>query len=100
MIVLAIDPGQTESAWLYYNGTQAIYDFGKEPNETLLPAVESLSGRHLVIEMVESMGMPVGREVFETVYWIGRFAQAAQPVEHTLITRGAVKLNLCGSKRA
>ena len=44
--------------------------------------------------------MPVGREVFETVYWIGRFAQAAQPVEHTLVSRGAVKMHLCGSKRA
>jgi hypothetical protein len=56
----------------------------------------------LVIEQVAGMGMPVGAEVFETVFWAGRFAQAW--AEHggdwTRLPRRAVKLALCGSVRA
>jgi len=51
--------------------------------------------------MVASYGMPVGREVFETVRWIGRFQQAwHKPEEVRLIYRRDVKLHLCGSMRA
>jgi len=30
----------------------------------------------LVIEMPEARGMPVGKDVFETIYWVGRFCEA------------------------
>ena len=55
----------------------------------------------LAIEMVASYGMPVGREVFETCVWIGRFKQAwPRPEEVRLVYRRDVKLFLCGSARA
>jgi len=46
--------------------------------------------------------MPVGREVFETVLWIGRFVEAANQAgrEAELIYRKDVKLHLCQSTRA
>ena len=44
--------------------------------------------------------MPVGAEVFETVYWSGRFAEA-YGVEHVeRITRVDVKMHLCHTSRA
>jgi hypothetical protein len=53
------------------------------------------------IEMVASYGMPVGREVFETVRWIGRFQQAwRDPETVRFVYRKDVKLHLCGSARA
>src|SRR5678809_428964 len=51
------------------------------------------------IEMIASYGMAVGREVFETCLWIGRFVQAARG-EHTLVYRRDVKMHLCGNNAA
>lgn len=104
MKILAIDPGCTESAWIAYDGN--VLEFGKEPNSQLLQRVRIPQRHlnHLAIEMVASYGMPVGKEVFETVLWIGRFIEAwgGQPHggQHTLIYRKDVKMHLCGSMKA
>jgi hypothetical protein len=42
--------------------------------------------------------MAVGREVFETCVWIGRFVERLGIV--TLVYRKDVKLTICGSPRA
>jgi hypothetical protein len=50
-------------------------------------------------EMIASYGMAVGKEVFETCVWIGRFVEIAyEPVQ--LVYRRDVKLHLCHSPRA
>jgi hypothetical protein len=56
----------------------------------------------VVCERVECYGMPVGREVFETCFWTGRFWEATQrlDVEFHLVPRREVKLHLCGQARA
>ena len=55
----------------------------------------------LAIEMVASYGMPVGKEVFETVRWTGRFQQAFwKPENVNLVYRKDVKMHLCHSMRA
>ena len=54
----------------------------------------------VVIEKVESYGMAVGAEVFGTVLWSGRFAEAAHRVPVVLLPRRAVKLALCADSRA
>jgi hypothetical protein len=48
----------------------------------------------------ESYGMAVGAEVFDTVLWAGRFAEAARRVPVVMLPRRAVKLALCGDSRA
>lgn len=101
--LLAIDPGTTESAWLVLRGgvPQA---FGKLPNDELLAmlrrAVAHLTLDRAVIEQVASYGMPVGREVFETVRWAGRFEEALHPVPVALVPRLEVRLALCHSTKA
>jgi len=57
------------------------------------------SGAEVAIEMIASYGMPVGREVFETCVWIGRFVEMAGG-SWAPVYRREVKLALCGSPRA
>jgi hypothetical protein len=99
MRVLAIDPGNVKSAWLVWDG-ERIHERDIVENSLLLRALAHGRGAdHLAIEMVESFGMAVGKEVFETVYWIGRFVQAWRG-PYTRVYRKEVKLHLCGNCRA
>lgn len=98
--LLAIDPGNIDSAWLILRDG-VIHDFGKQPNDAVLSMCEDPPEQveHLAIEMVQSFGMPVGAEVFATIFWTGRFVQAF-PKPHTLLYRKEVTLNICHSARA
>ena len=56
-------------------------------------------GDPIAIEWVESFGMRVGSEVFETVYNIGRIAETVDGHVHR-VTRKQVKIALVGHSRA
>lgn len=105
MNVLAIDPGTEQSAWVLYDGARVVgHDI--EANRTLMMRLRDrwfTDVAAVVLEQVESYGMAVGREVFETVFWTGRFYQAATAygagIAH-LRPRRTVKLHLCESAKA
>jgi len=100
-VVLAIDPGPVESAFVRMIEGR-IHDHGKLPNADLLRKLDSAAyvGDAVAIEMIASYGMPVGAEVFETCVWIGRFMQACGNTPIKRITRIAVKNHLCHSSKA
>ncbi len=103
--IYAIDPGTEQSALIAFNSeSQQVLHRRILPNTEVLGFLESEFDGHkalnpLVIEMVACYGMAVGKEVFETVYWIGRFAQAWGDNHHRLY-RQDIKLHLCNSVRA
>lgn len=98
--ILAIDPGSAQSAWLRFDGERP-QGFGITVNDVLVRALRSGGLPDVVvIEKVESYGMAVGAEVFDTVLWAGRFAEAAHRVPVVMLPRRAVKLALCGDSRA
>jgi hypothetical protein len=102
MRILAIDPGNIESAFVIWDGN-IIFRIGKLKNEDLLIMFNSCVYDNCVIEMIDSYGMPVGQEVFDTCVWIGRFYEFLTPrIDNkiSLIKRGEVKLHLCESRRA
>ena len=115
-MIIAIDPGPTESAFVLFDGDKHAMSkrtwkdeaFSKRPNAYVLDMVRvraKYGDPHdvLVIEMIASYGMPVGREVFDTCVWSGRFAEAwhfETLRDAVTITRPAVKLQICGSMRA
>jgi hypothetical protein len=98
--LLAIDPGNTESAYVILDGSRLI-EFAKVENDVLLARLPFFrdAANELAIEMIASYGMAVGREVFETCVWIGRFIQAWDR-PFTRVYRKDVKLHLCGQPRA
>lgn len=102
MVILAIDPGSEESAYIYLNPvSMEIEAFGKTKNENLVKEIYVAQADQLVIEQIKSYGMPVGDTVFETVFWSGRFAEAwglKGPL--FMIPRATVKSHICGSAKA
>ena len=98
MTILAIDPGPIESALVWFDGTNVLR-MEILPNESVLGELVATDADHLAIERVESFGMAVGVEVFETVFYTGRFCEAFAG-NFTRINRREIKLHLCGSSRA
>ena len=100
--ILAFDPGLEQTAWLRLDvATSKPVHFGLALNTELVDRIADINkdGVLLAIERIECFGMPVGREVFETAMWIGRFIQAWNG-QRTLVSRTKVKLHLCRSARA
>lgn len=100
MNMLAIDPGTAESGYVIYDG-KGVCEAGVLPNEDMLIRVRQWPANRLALEMIASYGMAVGREVFETCVWIGRFQQAwRDPTAVEFIYRRDVKQHLCGTSKA
>ncbi len=106
-LIMAIDPGNKESAFVLMDDiTLRPIRSAKVPNGDVLAQIKAfrkaITKPVVVIENVASYGMAVGRDVFETCVWIGRFCQMAilcgLVVEY--IYRRDVKLNLCMNSRA
>lgn len=113
MNLLAIDPGNEKSAYVIYDTCltdlqdirekKNIREFGIFRNEDLLCMVRSLPSDHLAIEMIACYGMAVGKTVFETCLWIGRFIEAYTSYNNkpfTKVYRMEVKMHLCNHPRA
>lgn len=101
MSILAIDPGTTQSGWVLLSGGGAVIGCGVDANDRVLLLVRETHADRLAIEMIASYGMAVGREVFATCVWVGRFQQAwRDPDAVRLVFRQQVKLHLCQSPRA
>lgn len=112
MRILAIDPGYEKSAMMVYDTAERrpLWFDIQQNVDAIITAMLSYSWydktpiERLAVEMVASYGMAVGKEVFETVYWIGRFCQAWS-AHHGMgtvarIYRKDVKMHLCHSMRA
>ena len=104
MSILAIDPGNTESAYALIDQDCRPRYFEKMPNEDLLVALRGNAlglADHVTIEMVASYGMAVGVDVFQTCVWIGRFYETVTRragrygPPPTLVDRRPIKLHHC-----
>lgn len=104
--ILAIDPGSEQSAWVLYDASLARpIRFAKVPNADVvgwlrweLPDDAELHPDVLVIEWMTPRGMPTSAQEFETLWWAGRFAEAARPIPVERLARDDVKYQLCGRR--
>ena len=106
MKILAIDPGNIESGYAIIEMPDfKLIEFGKVKNEELLADIEDrfvydTTIDAVAIEMVASYGMAVGKSVFDTCVWIGRFVQALANDGVDYVYRKDEKMCLCGSMKA
>lgn len=103
MKVLAIDPGNIESAYcLMDSETLRPEQFDKVHNEVLRDRLPWFGAGCVVIERIASYGMAVGRDVFETCEWVGQYTATARMANVAVdyIYRKDEKLHICGDPRA
>lgn len=101
--ILAIDPGSSESAWLFLDDEHP-GPFGIYANDELLGCLRKpadgfatfKSGLDLVvIETIEPRyGLQMGWETLDTARWIGRFQEAVSPLEVVLLKRSEILRHL------
>lgn len=99
--IMAIDPANEQSAYVIWDG-ETVIEKGIVPNEQLSVIIFTNDYDKLAIEMVASYGMPVGRTVFETCVWIGRFYELSPLKANniSLVYRKDVKMHHCVNMRA
>lgn len=101
MTVVAIDPGYKQSAVVVYDG-QRIISHAIESNDAVRfwLAEAKPQADVLVLEEMQlfSSNYGVGREIFDSVFWSGRFAEAWFPRRFDRILRSKVRGHLQASK--
>lgn len=104
MMIFAIDPGDVQTAYCMIDDKYKIHAAGKVDNDELLSILRKNAKQidHVVVEMIASYGMAVGRNVFETCVMIGRIEQVANScrIEHSRVYRQDEKLCICHDSRA
>lgn len=101
MVVIAIDPGYRESARVVYDG-RAILQHAFEDNDRMLAWLDSAkqSDAVLVVEEMQlfTSSYGIGKEVMDSIWWGGRFAQIWQPQRAERLLRATVRGHLQCSK--
>ena len=99
--ILAIDPGTTESGVAIVQMPEfRLLWFAKLKNEDVCKVAKRYYFDEVAIEMVACYGMPVGKDVFETCIWIGRFIEQLEGHKISFVFRKEEKMHLCGSLKA
>lgn len=102
-MILALDPGPTKTAYVLISDSWRVQQASAEEDNNRV--LNYLIPRHIgavVCESMQSYGMAVGIETFDTCFWIGRFWERATLCGHPfeLVRRSDVKAHLCRSSRA
>lgn len=103
MIVAAIDPGYLQSAFIVFDGLHVVAH-RTEANDQILERLEEtkvIPGVVLVLEEVQMFASHgVGKEVFDSVFWTGRFVQAWVPKRWDRMIRSKVRAHLCHTMKS
>lgn len=78
--IIGIDPGATQSGFVVYDPIfETVIDKEICLNISVQVLMERYKGqaKDVVIEQLRGYGLRVGNDTFDSIYWSGRFAQAA-----------------------
>ena len=106
--IIAIDPGNIESGYVVvehdYGEIQRVIECGKVENDAVFGVLKKYANAKtlIAIEMIASYGMAVGKSVFDTCVWVGRFTERALYYASPVIQiyRKDEKMNICGTLKA
>lgn len=102
-IVLAIDPGPTDSAFVVARDSDLVFlGFNIVPSVETLSIIAQYRPDIVVCEDIKSYGMAVGESVFETCRWIGEYrhmTRIAGKEWHT-VNRIDEKKTICHNTKA
>ena len=103
-LILAIDPGDRETAFVVMDENYLIYDKDKVENQLVLDYMCQYRDDigHVVTEMIASYGMAVGANVFETCVMIGAIERTADllGIPRSRVYRAEEKVYICHDSRA
>lgn len=106
--LLAVDPGNEKSGYVWLRDGKPLLH-GIVPNRDMLKGIDQFfrtdpeREKRVACEMIQSFGMPVGREVFDTCRMVGRIEERCEDgwsKSVQLVYRADVKWHLCHSARA
>lgn len=107
MRVFAIDPGSKKSALCVMDAEtlRPVFSYIKDNDELLtnLYSMNTDKDDMTAIEMLQSYGNLIGKDVLETAVWIGRFYEALlqKHGKHpNLVFRMEEKMHICNNSRA
>lgn len=108
--ILAIDPGNEQSAFVLVDPDLKPVKFGKRQNELMFSdTVDAMADAiinnpfiviQIVIERIENHGMPVGRSTFDTCEWIGMLRERFKAMPVDFVYRSQEKAVICHHPRA
>lgn len=106
-MIFAIDPGPTLTAYVVWNGSKPL-EGAIVPSEQLVRQLTVSNGTYdlsikgVACEHLQCFGMAVGKEVFESAYWIGEWRRFCRDVRLPFyrVFRSEVKMAICGNARA
>ena len=102
-MIFAIDPGNEKSAYCVMWDDYKLVEFGKYSNKEVMERMlnwldRSVAPQNVVIERMMNYSANVGRTVYETCEWIGRFSQEAEKhADVSYLYRKDEKMYLCGT---
>lgn len=101
-MILGIDPGNKESAFALVDKGYVVAEADKIENHRLRDVVRQYTCiSEVVVESIQSYGMPVGREIFDTCLMIGRIQQVADDrnLPNYLYPRPEYARAICGTNK-
>lgn len=103
-MILAIDPGNIDSAYCLMDEQFFPHEKDKVPNAQLLDYIQKNAKyiQHIAVEMIASYGMAVGKDVFDTCTMVGRIEQLADmlSIPSSRVFRMEEKEMICHDSRA
>lgn len=102
--VIGIDPGYHKSAFVVWDPVaKSVLEKGTLPHDEMLAWLRAqMNAWLLAVEMFQSYGSPVGKEVLQSCVWIGKYQEAWEskdrPTRH--IFRPSLKSHHCNSAKA